>query len=96
MEGSIPLLVLSHVSDTCPDCLGTLVEVYADTFRDDYAGQPLIYGRDFVENIRFRRWTRFLNDIRELSFHGVLDFKKVSKDCIEVSILALEEISKEE
>lgn len=96
MKGHIPLLILSHVADTCSSSLSTLVEIYADTFRDDYLGQPLIYSRDFIEEVRFRRWTRFLNDIRELSFHGICDFKKVGKDCIEVSLLSLEEVSQEE
>lgn len=90
MEGFIPLLTLSHVADTCPNALGTLVEIYSDSFRDDYCGQPLIYGRDFIEEVRFRRWSRFMNDVRELAFHGLVDFKRVGKDVIEVTLLTLE------
>lgn len=96
MKGFIPMEVLSLCADCCCDSLGTLVEIYNDSFRDEFCGQPLIYSRDFIENVRFRRWNRFLNDVRQLSFFGILHFEKVGKDVIEITILEVPtEIEKE-
>lgn len=91
MQGHISLLILSHVADCCPECLSCLVELYADTYRPDFKGESVIYSREFIEETRFRRWSRFLNDIRELAFHGLVDYKKIGKDCIEVSLLTIQE-----
>lgn len=95
MKGFIPLITLSHVADCCPECLSCLIEIISDSSREDYNGQPLIYSREFIEEVRFRRWSRFMNDVRELAFHGILDFKKVGKDVIEVMLLNLEEVPQE-
>jgi hypothetical protein len=74
--------------------MSTLIEVYSDSFRDDYNGQPLIYSRDFIENVRFRRWSRFMNDMRRLCYFGALDMDVISKDVIEVTILLESELTK--